>query len=125
MVGGVLGVVLGPVLAYLWANYSSAYWTYGRLYILSLPPELVALYVLHKFGAGGSGRIERWGFRVSLVGMWLMVTGVFIDYSGVEARHPGLGFLAEMVATPLLLAGVALLGMGLQKEGPFLVGLPS
>ena len=114
---GHAGGVLGPVLAHLWDTYSSAYHTYGRLYILSLPPELVALHVLRKLRAGGSGRIERWGFRVSLVGMWLMVIGVFLDYSGVDARHSGLGFLAEMVATPLLLAGFALLGIGLRKEG--------
>jgi hypothetical protein len=80
MLGGVLGVVLGPVLAHLWESYSDAYRTYGRLYFLSLPPELLALHVLRRLRAGGSGATERWGFRVSLVGMWLMTLGVFADY---------------------------------------------
>jgi hypothetical protein len=101
-----LGVVLGPVLAHLWDTYSSAYHTYGRLYILSLPPELVALHVLRKLRAGGSGRIERWGFRVSLVGMWLMVIGVFLDYSGVDARHSGLGFWRKWSQLPCCWRGL-------------------
>jgi hypothetical protein len=117
MLGGALGVVLGPVLAHLWAGYSSAYWAYGRLYILSLPPELVALHVLRKLRAGGSRATERWGFRVSLVGMWLMAFGVFADYSGVFTRLSGFGFFTQMVAAPVLLVGFALLGIGLGKEG--------
>ncbi len=91
-------------------------WAYGRLYILSLPPELVALHVLRKLRAGGSGATERWGFRVLLVGMWLMVIGVFADYSGVDVRHLGFGFFAQMAATPILLVGFAVLGIGLRKE---------
>ncbi len=111
MLGGVLGVVLGPVLAHLWDTYSDAYRTYGRLYFLTLPPELLALYALRKLRGGGSGALERWGFRLLLVGMWLMVIGVFTDYwVGVLP-----GFLAEMVAAPLLLAGFVVLGIGLRK----------
>ena len=112
MLGGALGVVLGPVLAHLWESYSDAYRTYGRLYFLSLPPELLALHVLQRLRAGGSGATERWGFRVSLVGMWLMVIGVFTDY-WVDVFP---GFLAQMVATPVLLAGFLVLGGGLRKE---------
>ena len=80
MLGGALGVVLGPVLAHLWESYSDAYGTYSRLYFLSLPPELVGLYSLRKLRAGGSGALEKWGFRLLLVGMWVMVLGVFTDY---------------------------------------------
>jgi hypothetical protein len=115
MLGGVLGVVLGPVLAHLWESYSDAYRTYGRLYFLSLPPELLALHVLRRLRAGGSGATERWGFRVSLVGMWLMTLGVFADY-WVDVRQLGFGFLAQLVATPVLLVGFAVLGVGLGKE---------
>ncbi len=111
MVGGVLGAALSPILSHLWDTYSDAYRTYGRVYFLSLPPELLALYALRKLRGGGSGALERWGFRLLVVGMWLMVIGVFTDYwVGVLP-----GFLAEMVATPLLLAGFVVLGIGLQK----------
>jgi hypothetical protein len=73
----------------------------GKLYIWSLPPELVALHVLRKLCAGGSGVTERWGFRVTLVGMWLMVIGVFADYSWVDVNHLGFGFFAQMAATAI------------------------
>jgi hypothetical protein len=103
--------VLGPVLAHLWESYSDTYRTYGRLYFLSLLPELVALYVLRTLRAGGSGALETWGFRLSLTGLWLMVLGVFTDYWA--DIFPGC--LAQMVATPILLAGFLVLGLGLRK----------
>jgi hypothetical protein len=56
------------------------YYAYGRLYFLTLPPELFALYALHRSRSGGLGALERWGFRLSLVGMWPAVLGVFTDY---------------------------------------------
>ena len=34
MLGGVLGIVLTPILTYLWATYSDAYLYYGRAYFL-------------------------------------------------------------------------------------------
>ena len=55
MLGGVLGAVLSPILAHLSDIYSYAYTTYGRLYFLSLPPELLGLYVLRKLRGGGLG----------------------------------------------------------------------
>src|SRR5215203_6171288 len=113
MLGGALGVVLSPVLAHLWDTYSDLYRTYGRLYFLSLPPRLLGLYALRNVRGGGSGAQERWGFRLLLVGMWLMVIGVFTDYwVGVS-----LGFMLEIVATPLLLAGFVVLAIGLRKAG--------
>ncbi len=30
MLGGVLGIILTPILSYLWATYSDAYLYYGR-----------------------------------------------------------------------------------------------
>ena len=44
-----------------------------------MPPELVGLHVLRELRAGGSEALERWGFRLSLVGMWLIVVAVFLD----------------------------------------------
>lgn len=111
MLGAVLGVVLSPVLSYLWDTYSDAYRTYGRLYFLSLPPELLALYVLRKLRRGGSGAQEKWGFQLSLVGMCLAVLGVFTDY-WVEIPP---GFLWVIIATPFLVVGFVLLGLGLRR----------
>ena len=111
MLGGILGAVLSPILAHLWNTYSPAYTTYGRLYFLSLPPELLGFYALRSLRDDGSGALERWGSRLLLVGMWLMVIGVFTDYWVGSS----LGFLSEIVATPLLLSGFVVLGIGLRK----------
>ncbi len=138
MLGGVLGVVLTPpfALAYdlafsgyadlpFWTPLAEAlfpldftsgeqvYYTYGRLYFLTLPPELLALYALRRLRGGGSGALERWGFRLSLVGMWLAVLGVFTDY---WVPVPP-GFLLVLVGTPLLVTGFVLLGVGLRRAG--------
>ena len=111
MLGGVLGTVLSPILAHLWDTYSNAYLTYGRLYFLSLPPQLLGIYALRKLHGVGSGTKERWGFRLSLVGMWLAVLGVFTDYwVGIPP-----GFLWVIIATPFLVAGFVLLGLGLRR----------
>ena len=81
MLGGVVGIVLTPpfALAYdlafgayadlpFWAQSIEAlypldfaygervYYIYGRLYFLTLLPELLAIYVLRRPRGGGSGR---------------------------------------------------------------------
>jgi hypothetical protein len=113
MMGGVLGAVLSPILAHLWDTYSVAYTTYGKLYFLSLPPELLGLYVLRKLRGGGPVAPERWGFRLSLAGMWLALIGVFTDYWVTVPP----GFLLVLVATPFLVAGFVLLGVGWRRTG--------
>jgi hypothetical protein len=137
MLGGVLGAVLTIpfALAYdlafpgygslpFWSPLAQAlfpldfaygervYYTYGRLYFLTLPPELLALYVLRRLRGGGSGALERWGFRLSLVGMWLAVIGVFTDY---WVPVPP-GFWLVLAGTLPLVAGFVLLGVMLRKE---------
>ena len=34
ILGGVLGIVLMPILSYLWATYSDSYGYFGRVYFL-------------------------------------------------------------------------------------------
>jgi len=43
MVGGVLGIVLTPILSYLWATYSDLYGHFGRAYFLVFLGCLVGL----------------------------------------------------------------------------------
>jgi hypothetical protein len=111
MLGGVLGVVLSPILAHLWDTYSASYTTLGRLYLLSLPPEVVGLYALWRWRGGGVGTQEKWGFRLSLVGTWLAVLGVFTDYW--VPMPPG--FFLVLAGTPCLVGGFVLLGLRLRK----------
>lgn len=136
MLGGVLGAVLtlpfalaydlafpgygsfpfwsGPVEALYPLDFASrerVYYTYGRLYFLTLLPEVLALYALRRLRGGGSGALERWGVRLSLVGTWLAVIGVFTDYW--VSVPPG--FLLVLVGTLPLVAGFVLLGVRLRK----------
>ena len=126
MLGGMLGTVVSPILAHLWDTYwfspileqlmdtySYAYTTYGRLYFLSLPPELLGLYALRRLRGAGLGAQERWGFRLSLVGMWLAVLGVFTDYW--VPLPPG--FFLVLAGTPFMVVGFLLLSVGLRRAG--------
>lgn len=138
ILGGVLGAVLTPpfALAYTLAFEGYAdlpfwsrpvqilypldfsygervYCTYGRLYFLTLIPELLALHALRRLRGGGAGALERWGLRLSLAGTWLAVIGVFTDY---WVPVPP-GFLLVLVGTLPLIAGFVLLGVGLRRAG--------
>lgn len=139
MLGGALGIILTPPFAVasafsypggaedlpFWAQWvkamfpldfaseSRVYYTYGRLYLLTVLPELWALYALRGWRGGGSGTLEKWGLRLSLVGMWLAVVGVFTDYwTGTPPA-----FWAVFVGTPILMASFILLGVGLRRSG--------
>ena len=46
---------------------------YGRLYFLTLLPELFALHALRRLRGRESGSLETWGFRRSLLCMWMAV----------------------------------------------------
>jgi hypothetical protein len=139
MLGAALGIILTPAFAVasafsypggaedlpFWAQWvkavfpldfasgSQVYFTYGRLYFLTLLPELWALHVLRGLRGGGLGTLEKWGFRLSLIGMWLVVMGVFTDYwTGTPPA-----FWAVFVGTPFLMASFVLLGVGLRRSG--------
>lgn len=138
MVGGVLGVVLTPPFAVasalaspegagvlpFWAQWVKAvfpfdfasegqvYNTYGRVYFLTVLPELWGLYALRRLRGGGSGTLEKWGFRLSLIGLWVVVVGIFTDY---WTNSPP-GIMAELFGSLILLVGFVLLGVGFWKS---------
>jgi hypothetical protein len=138
MLGGMLGIALtfpfalaydlaygvygdrafwsGPVEALYPLHFASGervYYTYGRSYFLTLLPELLALHALRGVRGGGWGALERWGFRLSLVGTWMAVVGVFTDY---WVPVPP-GYILVIVGTLPLVAGFVLLGLGLRRAG--------
>ncbi len=94
------------------ASGSQVYFTYGRLYFLTVLPELWALYALRRLRGGGSGGLEKWGFRVSLIGLWVVVVGIFTDY---WTKTPP-SIMAEVFGSLILLVGLVLLGFGLWKS---------
>lgn len=103
-----------PVEALYPLNFSygeRVYYTYGRLYFLTLLPELLALYALRRLRRGGPETQEKWGFRLLLVGMWMAVIGLFTDYWMPVPP----GFFLVIVGTVPLVAGLVLLGLGLRR----------
>ncbi len=53
--GGVLGIVLTPILTYLWATYSDVYGYFGRAYFLVFLGCLVGLAGLYARRRANSG----------------------------------------------------------------------
>ena len=115
-----LGALLGPLFAF--ASPAVVYTTYGKLYLLVFLGFLLGLVALRARRSAHAGRLEQWGYRLSLAGFALNLMGNIGDYwyrggvgdSGVDT----LGFLLGTVLGLLLLvAGSALLGIGLLRAG--------
>ncbi len=83
------------------------------MYFLTLLSEALALYASRRVRGGGSGALERWGFRLSLVGTSMAVVGALTDYSVPVPP----GYLLVLVGTLPLVAGFVLLGLGLRRAG--------
>jgi hypothetical protein len=56
--GGVLGIVLTPILTYLWATYSDTYLYYGRVYLLVYLGCLLGLAGLYALRRGSRAHGE-------------------------------------------------------------------
>ncbi len=138
MLGAALGIILTPPFVVasafsspggaedlpLWAgwvrvmfplDFASAeqvYNTYGRVYFLTVLPELCGLYALRGWRGGGLGVLEKWSFRLSLIGLWIVVAGIFTDYW----THTPPGIMAEVFGSLILLVGFSLLGIGFWRS---------
>jgi Tol biopolymer transport system component len=108
--GGVLGIVLGPILVYLWTTRSDAYLTYGKAYPLVYLGCLAGLVWLHARlkGRPGRTRTEGRGIGLLLAGLALSLVGHVLAYWG--AVQAG-GFAVEMWGLLLLLVGSLILGV--------------
>jgi hypothetical protein len=94
------------------APAEQVYNTYGRVYFLTVLPELCGLYALRGLRGGGSGVLERWGLRLSLIGLWIVAAGIFTDYW----THTPPSIMAEVFGSLILLVGFTLLGVGFWKS---------
>src|SRR5687768_17394385 len=70
--------LLSPLLTF--ASPDTVYLTYGKLFLFVWIGMLAGLVGLHARHAGHGGRLERWGFRASLVGLLLLTIGAFGAY---------------------------------------------
>ncbi len=111
MLGGVLGIVLTPILAYLWETNSDVYGYFGRAYFpvfLGCLAGLAGLYAVRKGSLGQQGRPqpdpEKIVFGMTFVGLALGLVGDILEYWG---GTPGEGF------TRAQLQGFGIEGLGL------------
>jgi hypothetical protein len=105
--------LLGPLLTF--ASPDDVYLTYGKLFLFVWIGMLAGLVGLHARHAGRGGRLERWGFRASLLGLLLLVIGAFGAYwlGLVEAS-----FVAFLLPGLFLLTfGATLFGLGTWRAG--------
>jgi Tol biopolymer transport system component len=122
--GGVLGIVLGPILVYLWTTHSDAYLTYGKAYplvYLGCLAGLVWLYA-HLKGWPSRTRAEGRGISLLLAGLVLSLVGHVLAYRGdgfgaepaTRGRFPAVqagGFAVELWGLLLLLVRSLMLGV--------------
>ncbi|HET6659648.1 MAG TPA: hypothetical protein VFH16_07005 [Rubrobacter sp.] len=123
MLGGVLGIVLTPILTYLWASYSDAYLYYGRAYFpvyLGCIAGLAGLYALRRRNLGFQGTekldTEKLVFGMTFVGLAVSLVGDILEYWG---GSPGedftmvqmQGFGIEMLGLMLVLFGSVAFGL--------------
>jgi hypothetical protein len=116
MLGGALGIVLTPVLSYLWATYSDAYLHYGRAYFPVYVGCLLGLMGLYARRRGSSSEAENWGFGLTFVGLVLGLAGDVIAYWGGGSSDQfsqlqAKGFSLELIGLLLLLVGSVVLGV--------------
>jgi hypothetical protein len=121
--GGTLGIVLTPILTYLWAAYSDVYGYFGRTYFLvylGCIAGMAGFYVVRKENLGQHGAPqpdpEKIVFGMTFVGLVMGLVGNVLEYWG---GTPGeeftivqmQGFSIEMLGLLLVLLGSVVFGL--------------
>ncbi len=150
MLGSVLGIVVAPIITsayslseqggaefappweptlseslgflFSFASPEAVYATYGKLYLLVFLGFLLGLVGLYNRRRGHTGRLEKWGFRLSFVGLALNLLGNLGDYwyqgGLVESTPDFLGFLlGTLLGMFILTIGSLMLGIALLRAG--------
>jgi hypothetical protein len=121
MLGGVLGIILTPILSYLWATYSDAYLYYGRAYFLVYLGCLLGLTGLYARRRSSRLMGENWGFGLTFVGLAVGLIGDVLAYWGGSpgqefTQVQSTGFTIEMLGLLLVLIGSVVLGVTYLNE---------
>ena len=124
MLGGTLGIVLAPILTYLWTTSPGAYLIFGKGYFLVYLGCLVGLMGLNaqRMRSPRRPNMERLGLRVTFVGLAISLVGDFLAYWGdifggevlAEREFTGVqagGVIVEVLGLLLLLVGSVILGV--------------
>ena len=105
--------LLGPLLTF--ASPDVVRMTYFKLFLFIVVGMLAGVVGLHASQAEHGGRLERWGFRVSVVGLLLLTTGAL---SGYWPPLLDITFVAFILPGLLLLVvGSTLFGLGTWRAG--------
>ena len=124
MLSGMLGIVLTPILTYLWTSYSDMYLTYGRAYFLVYLGFLVGLIGpnAQRKRSSGQSTTEKLGVSITFAGLALSLVGDILAYwgdvlggelvaGGEFTTIQADGFIIEMLGLLLLLVGSVFLGV--------------
>jgi hypothetical protein len=127
ILGSVLGIVLMPILSYLWATYSDLYGYFGRVYFRVFLDNMAGLSVRYAWRRGKSGlqgtdelELERLVLVMTFVGLAIALVGSILDYWGggsgeafTQVQITGYGL--EMTGILLVLLGSVLLGLSYRR----------
>jgi hypothetical protein len=116
MLGGVLGIVLTPILTHLWATHSDTYLYYGRAYFLVYLGCLLGLTGLYAQRRRSRLNGESWGFGLAFFGLTIGLVGDVLAYWGGPpgqgfTQVQGMGFAIELLGLLLVLIGSVVLGV--------------
>jgi hypothetical protein len=127
ILGGVLGIILTPILSYLWATYTDAYGYFGRAYYLVFLGCLIGLAGLYARRGGNSGlrgteelHLEKLVIGMTFLGLAISLVGSILDYWGGGSSEGFTqlqitGFGLEMTGILLVLLGSVLLGLSYRR----------
>jgi fucose 4-O-acetylase-like acetyltransferase len=129
MLGGVLGIILTPILTYLWATNSDVYRYFDRAYFLvflGCIAGLVALYTLRRRNPGWQVT-EKLGEETLIIGMTFAglvmgLVGDILEYWGGStsegfAQVQVTGYFIEIGGLLLVVLGSVLLGLTFSPRG--------
>jgi hypothetical protein len=105
--------VFDPLLTF--APPHEVYTTFGKILVLVVLGFLAGVLALHSRQGARAGRLEKWGFRVLLLGSVLGTLGVFGEYYTPYLDFSFLAFSAPGIL--LLMFGSLLFGIGTLKAG--------
>ena len=124
MLSGMLGIVLTPILTYLWTSYSDMYLAYSRAYFLVYLGCLVGLMGLNaqRKRSSGQSTTEKLSIGITFAGLALSLVGDILAYwgdvlggelvaGGEFTTIQADGFIIEMLGLLLLLVGTVFLGV--------------
>jgi len=100
---------------FTFASPDDVHTTYARLAVFVLMGFTVGLVALHSRQSAVAGRVERWGFRITLVAMVAFVASVIADFwlGGFDWVF----LVLEVPALLLLMVGSPLFGIGTLRAG--------